>query len=114
MERFEWTESGKQLLHCINSYIEQHGGRQSLANDIIKEDRKARESKLRESSFPKKRTNKPRRIRLIKLTKGKREKLFDNVKIAAKFLKTTPNNIQSAVYAKCRVKDWYAEYLICK
>lgn len=113
MEQFPWTESGKQLLAAINSYIEQHGGRFSLANEIVNEERKARESKWRECHQHKNSSKKTRRVRFIKLTNGRKEKLFDNVKLAAKFLKTQPNNIQSAVYAKCRVKNWYAEYIIC-
>lgn len=48
-DKLPWSESGKQLLLAIQSYIDQHGGRKGLLNKIYDEDRELRKKKYLES-----------------------------------------------------------------
>lgn len=52
---FPWSESGKQLLQTIKSYVEQNGGRVALANQIMREDKESFYERLaqeRRSAMP--------------------------------------------------------------
>lgn len=110
MENFEWQPGGKELLLVIQLFIRENGGNLSLAKKIIAEERAARNKKPDEiKTFRPGRTTKP-----VRLWKGRQFKRFKDSDMAAKYLGTSKNNLQSCIHLRCKVRGWNAAYYEAK